>query len=185
MRHGATEWSRSGRHTGSRTDLPLLPEGEDRARALQGVLSREVFTAVFTSPLRRAARTAELAGFPDAERTDLLLEYDYGEYEGLTSAEIEARRPGWELFRDGCPGGETPEQVTARAERFAALAEARGGRVLAFAHGHILRALGLVWLGFPAPAAARLDLGTATVSILAGGTRGHLLRLWNGMPAEP
>ncbi len=146
------------------------------------MLGRVAFTAAFTSPLRRAARTAELAGFPAAERTDLLLEYDYGEYEGLTSAQILARRPGWDLFSDGCPGGESPPQVMDRAARFADLAEAGGGRVIAFAHGHILRALAAAWLDLGAPAASRLDLGTATISILAGGGRGRLLRLWNGMP---
>jgi broad specificity phosphatase PhoE len=185
VRHGATEWSENGRHTGSRTDLPLLPEGEKRAAALRPVLARENFTAAYTSPLQRAARTAELAGFPDAERTDLLLEYDYGEYEGLTSDQIRERDPDWDLFRDGCPGGESPDQVLARAERFAELAEARGGRVIAFAHGHILRAVAAAWLGLGAPAASRFDLGTATISILAGGPRGHLLQLWNGMPPEP
>lgn len=181
MRHGATEWSRSGRHTGS-TDLPLLAEGEERARALAGVLAGIGFGAVFTSPLRRARQTAELAGFPTAEVDPLLREYDYGEYEGLTTAEIEARRPGWTLFRDGCPGGETPDQVLARAGGFAAAAEARGGRVLAFAHGHILRAVAAAWLGLGAPPAGQLDLDTATVSILSGGPRGHTLSLWNGLP---
>lgn len=149
------------------------------------MLAREDFTAAYTSPLRRAARTAELAGFPDAERTDLLLEYDYGDYEGLTSAQINARRPGWDLFRDGCPGGESPDQVLARAERFAEVAESRGGRVIAFAHGHILRALAVAWLGLGAFAASRFDLGTATVGILADGPRGRLLKLWNGMPLQP
>ena len=185
MRHGATEWSRSGRHTGIRTDLPLLPEGEERARSLRPILEREAFTAAFTSPLRRARQTAELAGFAAAEPTDLLLEYDYGDYEGLTSAEIRSRRPDWDLFRDGCPGGETPGQVLDRAHRFAELAQARGGRVIAFAHGHILRALVAAWLDLGAPAASRFDLGTATVSILAGGPGGRELRLWNGMPAQP
>jgi broad specificity phosphatase PhoE len=127
-------------------------------------------------------RTAELAGFPQAERTDLLREFDYGDYEGLTSAEIQARNPDWDLFRDGCPGGESPAGVMERAGRFASLAEARGGRVVAFAHGHILRALAAAWLGLGAPAASRFDLGTATVSILTGGPRGRLLRLWNGLP---
>jgi broad specificity phosphatase PhoE len=161
-----------------------VPEGERRARALRAVLARHRFDAAFTSPLRRAARTAELAGFPGAERTDLLLEYDYGDYEGLTTAEIQARRPGWDLFRDGCPGGETPAQVVARAERFDRLAESRGERVIAFAHGHILRAVAVAWLGLGGAAASSLDLGTATVSILTGSARGRLLQLWNGMPAE-
>ena len=184
MRHGATEWSQGGRHTGSRTDLPLLPEGEDRARALREVLHKQSFTAVFTSPLRRAAETAALAGFPEAERTDLLVEYDYGDYEGLTTAEILARQPGWDLFRDGCPGGESPADVINRAERFLELAGGRGGRVIAFAHGHILRAVAVAWLGLGAAVASSLDLGTASLSILAGGTRGRQLRLWNGMPVE-
>lgn len=181
VRHGATEWSRSGRHTGT-TDLPLLPEGEAAARRLAPLLAGAGFTAVFSSPLRRARQTAELAGFPAPAIDPLLREYDYGEYEGLTTAEIESRRPSWSLFRDGCPGGETPEQVLERARRFGDAAEARGGRALAFAHGHILRAVAAAWLGLGAPAAGQLDLDTATVSILSGGRRGRTLSLWNGLP---
>lgn len=162
--------------------MPLLPEGEERARQLAPVLAGRGFTAVFTSPLQRAWGTAELAGFPAAERTDLLREFDYGEFEGLTSAEISRRLPGWELFRDGCPGGESPEEVVDRASRFCALAEARGGRVIAFAHGHVLRAVAAAWLGLGARVAGLLDVDTSTVGILAGGPRGRRLRLWNGLP---
>lgn len=182
VRHGATEWSRAGRHTGL-TDLPLLPEGEERSRRLAAVLGPLDFTAVFTSPLERARETARLAGYPEARPEPLLLEYDYGDYEGLTSAEIQRRRPGWDLFRDGCPGGETPEQVLERARRFGEQAEALGGRVLAFAHGHVLRAVAVAWLGLGAAAASGLDLDPATVGILSGGPRGRTLSLWNGLPA--
>ncbi|HEX6487859.1 MAG TPA: histidine phosphatase family protein [Candidatus Dormibacteraeota bacterium] len=180
-RHGATEWSESGRHTG-RTDLPLLPAGEARARELGTIVAGREFTSVFTSPLRRAEQTAELAGFAGAERTDLLREFDYGDYEGLTSAQIEELNPGWQLFRDGCPGGESPDQVLARATSFTELAAARGGRVLAFAHGHVLRAVAVAWLGLGTGAAGLLELDTATLSILVDGSRGRQLRLWNGLP---
>jgi probable phosphoglycerate mutase len=172
----------NGRHTG-RTDLPLLPEGEERARELGARLAKTEFTAVFTSPLLRARRTAELAGFPHAEVEPLLREYDYGDYEGLTSAEIRARRPDWTLYRDGCPGGETPDEVLERGRRFAEEAERRGGRVLAFGHGHLLRAVAAGWLGLGPAAAGGFDLDTATLSILNSGERGRTLSLWNGLPA--
>ena len=185
-RHGATEWSENGRHTGSRTDLPLLPEGERSARRLAELLRDVSFSAAYTSPLQRARRTAELAGFPDPEPTPLLLECDYGDYEGLTSEQIQESRPGWELYRDGCPGGEQPEALYRRARTFAGVAEARGGRdgrAIAFGHGHILRAVAAAWLALDVGAAAALELDTATLSVLVSGPRGRLLRLWNGRPA--
>ncbi|HEY8641834.1 MAG TPA: histidine phosphatase family protein [Candidatus Dormibacteraeota bacterium] len=182
-RHGETEWSKSGRHTG-RTDLPLLPEGEARAAQLRPRLQGIQFHRVYTSPLVRARRTAELAGFPDATPDDLLLEYDYGEYEGVTSAQIHEKRPHWELFRDGCPGGETPDQVYERARRFIAQAERDQGPVLAFAHGHILRAIGAAFLEQPVVFAARLALDTAALSLVQDGAHGRVLRLWNLAPGQ-
>jgi probable phosphoglycerate mutase len=182
-RHGETEWSKTHRHTG-RTDIPLLPEGEARARRLGERLRGLDLTAVYTSPLQRARRTAELAGFPDPTPTDLLLEYDYGEYEGVTTADIHKTRPGWELFHDGCPGGETPDQVYARARAFIELAESAGGRVLAFAHGHILRAVGAAFLEQPVVFAARLSLDTAALSLVEDGAHGRVLAFWNLAPGQ-
>ena len=141
------------------------------------------FSGAYTSPLQRARRTARLAGFEDPEPTPLLLEYDYGDYEGLTTEQIHAERPDWELFKDGCPGGESPDAVYRRARTFCDYAERRGGRVIAFAHGHILRTVGAAWLALDVRAAAGMELDTATLSILVRGARGRQLRLWNGLPA--
>ncbi len=132
--------------------------------------------------MQRARRTAELAGFPDPQVTDLLREFNYGEYEGLTSAEIRASRPGWEIYHDGCPGGESPAQVYARAQQFIDLANsaaAGGGDVLVFAHGHILRAVGVAWLALDITAASEFRLDVATLSQLAATDRGRELALWN------
>lgn len=177
-RHGETEWSLSGRHTGS-TDLPLLPVGEDRARRLGERLRGIDFARAFTSPLQRARRTAELAGFPHAEVTPLLREYDYGDYEGLTTAEIRRDRPGWRLFDDGCPGGETPAQIYARAGAFVTEALAVDGNVIAFAHGHILRAVGCAFLEREISLGEQLGLDTAGLCLLHDGDRGRLLQSWN------
>jgi len=138
------------------------------------------FDAVFSSPLQRALRTAEIAGFTHPQMTQLLREFDYGEYEGITTKEIHARRPGWELFRDGCPGGETPAQVYERALEFIRLCESTGGRVLAFAHGHILRAVGAAWLRLDITVAAGLELDVASLSRLrADDEHRRLLAMWN------
>jgi broad specificity phosphatase PhoE len=178
-RHGETEWSRSGRHTG-RTDLPLLPEGEAQALALRQRLSGFSFDAVFSSPLMRAVRTAEIAGFPDPVLTPLLREYDYGEYEGVTSADIRASHPGWELFKDGCPGGETPAQVYARAQEFIRLCGTKGGQVLAFAHGHILRAVAVAWLRLDIAMAGGLQLDVGTLNRLREDSdHSRVLAMWN------
>lgn len=179
-RHGETEWSLSGRHTGS-TDLPLTRHGEEKARALGPRLSDLDFDAVYSSPLRRARRTAELAGFPDPRITDLLREVDYGRYEGLTTEQIHESDPGWELYRDGSPGGETPAQIYARAQAFVALATAGPARrAIAFAHGHILRAVAVAWIGADVTVAAGLLLDVATLNILRDdGAHGRLIALWN------
>ncbi|HEX6547580.1 MAG TPA: histidine phosphatase family protein [Candidatus Dormibacteraeota bacterium] len=167
------------RHTG-RTDVPLLPEGEANAVKLGERLRGISFTAAYTSPLQRARRTAALAGFPKAEVTDLLLEYDYGDYEGLTYAQIVAQRPGWDLFRDGCPGGETPAQVYARAMRFVELATEQYGPVIAFAHGHILRAVTVAFLGWQVELASPFaNLDTGALGLLVDGQRGRVLTAWN------
>jgi broad specificity phosphatase PhoE len=138
------------------------------------------FDAVFSSPLRRAVRTAEIAGFPNPHLTPLLSEVDYGQYEGITTAQIHQQHPGWELYRDGSPGGETPAQIYARALEFISLCETIGGRVLAFAHGHILRAVAVAWLHLDITAAAGLELDVATLSRLREDPdHGRLLAMWN------
>jgi broad specificity phosphatase PhoE len=143
-RHGATAWSRSGQHTGI-TDLPLISEGVEEARALGERLAGHEFGRVLSSPMERARETARLAGFGDRiEVTDLLKEADYGEYEGLTSRQIHEDRPGWEVFEHGSPGGETPRQIADRAERLLQFIGEPGGDVLCFAHGHILRSLSIL-----------------------------------------
>ena len=169
--------------------MPLLPEGEKRARSLRRRLAAEKFAAVYASPLRRAYRTAQLAGFPDPIVEPLLREWDYGEYEGITTVQIHARRPGWNLWLDGCPGGESIGQVRQRAELFLELVLANvSGPVIAFSHGHFLRVLALVFLDLPDGAGERLSLETASVSVLREGERGRLLQLWNDighLPGEP
>jgi probable phosphoglycerate mutase len=165
-RHGETAWSLTGQHTG-RTDLPLTGRGERNARALGERLYGLKFAKVFTSPMVRARRTCELAGFgTDAEVDQDLVEWDYGEYEGRRTSEIRAERPGWQLFRDGCPGGESPEQVGARADRVLGRVQVVQGDVLLFSSGHFLRVLAARWLGLE-PAGGRLFLlSTASLSAL-------------------
>jgi probable phosphoglycerate mutase len=153
-RHGDTAWTESHRHTG-RTDVPLDADGEEHARQLARVLPPLSFGHVFTSPLQRAAKTCELAGFGDVAVIDLdLLEWDYGQYEGKLTRDIVKERPGWELFRDGSPGGESPEDVAARADHFIRRVQELGGNVLAFSSGHIIRMIAARWLGLP-PVAGR------------------------------
>jgi broad specificity phosphatase PhoE len=166
VRHAETEWSLTGRHTG-RTDVPLTSAGEDRARALAAKLRGRSFTLVLTSPLSRAVETARLAGFPAAEPDPDLLEWDYGDDEGLTTAQIrEQRDPSWLLWRDGAAGGELAEDVGARVDRVIERLTAAGGDCLLFAHGHVLRVLAARWLEQPAELGARLVLRTGTVSVL-------------------
>lgn len=164
VRHGETEWSKSGRHTG-RTDVPLTAQGEANGRKLAQRLSSTKYDHVLSSPLSRARRTAELAGFTPTIEPDLA-EWDYGQYEGLTTAEIRAQRPGWDRFRDGCPGGESPADLAARVDRLVAKLKAMSGNVLCFAHGHVLRVLAARWVGQPVTFAACLLLDTAAVCSL-------------------
>jgi broad specificity phosphatase PhoE len=181
IRHGETEWSASGQHTG-RTDIPLTDEGERKACALQGRLNGKTFDRVFTSPLQRAARTCALAGFGDRAKLDPdLLEWDYGDYEGRKSSEILQSRPGWLLFRDGCPNGEQPADVGARADRVIARLRASDDRAIVFSSGHILRVLAARWLGV-APSEGRLFmLGTTSISILGyeHDKNEPVIELWN------
>lgn len=163
-RHGETAWSVSGQHTG-RTDLPLTDQGERNAVRLGDRVRGLSLAKVYTSPLQRAARTCELAGFAAvAERDPDLVEWNYGDYEGLRTADIQAQRPGWELFRDGCPGGETATDVGARADRVIARIRAVAGNVLVFSSAHILRTLAARWIGLPPTAGRDFVLSTASLS---------------------
>jgi len=180
-RHGETAWSLSGQHTG-RTDLPLTEHGEQNARALGERLSGLNFELVFTSPLQRARRTCELAGFGAVADIDPdLLEWNYGEYEGLRSDEIHAVRPDWQLFRDGCPGGESPEQVGARCDRVLARVRAAQARVLLFSSGHFLRVLAARWMGLEPGAGRFFVLSTASLSTLGyeHNLSQPVIQMWN------
>jgi len=181
-RHGETAWSLSGQHTG-RTDLPLTERGERNARALGERLRGLTFAKVFTSPLQRAARTCELAGFASAaaEIDPDLAEWDYGQYEGRRSAEIRVERPDWQLFRDGCPGGESPGQIGARADRVVGRVRAVKGDVLVFSSGHFLRVFAARWLGLDAAGGRYLLLSTASLSALSyeHNLAEPVIRLWN------
>ncbi len=179
IRHGETAWSLSGAHTG-RTDLPLTPEGERKAGALGPKLAGHDFKLVLTSPLQRARRTCELAGFGAAAQMEPnLMEWDYGEYEGRSSADIHRDRPGWDPFRDGFPGGETIEQVAARARAVIERALHADGAVALFAHGHILRILAACWLELAPEAARCFFLGTAGISTLGYEHETHVIQRWN------
>ena len=178
VRPGATEWSEAGRHT-STTDLSLLPEGEEVARGLVGRLHDVDFTRALTSPRTRARRTAELAGFADAEVDDDLVEWAYGDYEGVTTEEIRRTEPGWTIWTHPAPGGETAEQVRERLDRVIERVRSIEGRTLAFGHGHALRALAARWLGLPVTDGRHFQLDTATVSVLAFEREEPVLRCWN------
>jgi broad specificity phosphatase PhoE len=191
VRHAETEWSRTGRHTG-RTDIPLTDAGRIAARALAGRLDRWRFQLVLVSPSRRARETCELCGLGDlAQPREELLEWDYGDYDGLTTDEILARRAGWNLWRDGCPGGERAAQVGARADRvIAELGEAQpGGRrqgpVAIFSHGHMLRVLGARWIELDPHEGARLGLAAGAISILGHERATAILASWNDAGAGP
>jgi broad specificity phosphatase PhoE len=178
IRHGETEWSNQRKHTGS-TDLPLTERGEQNAARLRDRLAGVAFDVVLSSPLQRARRTAALAGFPDAEPTPDLVEWDYGEYEGRTSLAVHEERPDWNLWTDGAPGGEVPGDVIARVERVIARCRSARGRCLLFAHGHVLRSLAARWVEQPIELGAHLDLETARICVL-GDDRGiPTIEHWN------
>ena len=184
VRHGATEWSATGRHTG-RTDIPLSPAGQQAAVALRGRLPAHP-DLVLVSPRQRAVQTCELAGLgagaqiADVQADDDLREWDYGDYEGLTTPEIRATRPGWDMWRDGCPNGETAADVGARADRVVARLAAIGdGIAVVFAHGHLLRVLGARWAGLPPEDGAVFALDPATVSVLGWERERRVIRGWN------
>jgi broad specificity phosphatase PhoE len=180
IRHGETAWSLSGQHTGT-TDIPLTDNGRRLAETLRPVLVKERFDLVLVSPMQRARETCALAGLGDGAVVEPdLAEWNYGEYEGLTTAQIHQSRPGWLVFRDGCPGGETPEQIGARVDRVIALARASEGDVALFAHGHVLRVLVARWIGLPAGGGQHFLLDTGTLCVL-GNYRGvPAVRVWNG-----
>jgi broad specificity phosphatase PhoE len=179
IRHGETEWSRARRHTG-RTDLPLSPAGEAEARSLGAHLRGLEVDRVLSSPLTRAVATAKLAGFGDRlQTTPALLEFDYGDYEGLTTPQVRASRPGWDLFRDGCPGGETVEAAAERARSLVDELASGSGRTMLFGHGHQLRILTACYLGLPPDAARHLFLGTASLSVLGNEHDWPAILLWN------
>ncbi|MFG2196195.1 histidine phosphatase family protein [Streptomyces sp. NPDC048639] len=186
VRHGKTEWSTSGRHTG-RTDIPLLDEGRRGAKLLGERLHRSPFQGlpdaeIRTSPLSRASETCDLAGFGDrAEPWDVLMEWDYGGYEGLTQAQIQAQRPGWFIWRDGVPDGETLDELARRADAVVEWACSADRDVLVFAHGHILRALAARWLGRHVSFGARIKLDPTSLSILGWAYGETALERWNDL----
>ena len=180
-RHGETAWSLSGQHTGM-TDLPLTARGEQNAGRLRKRLAGIKFSKVFTSPLQRARRTCQLAGFADAAQVDPnLVEWDYGDYEGRRTVEIHAERPDWQLFRDGCPGGESPQQIGARADSVVSKLRSIKGDVLLFSSGHFLRVLAARWLGLEPAGGKYLFLSTASLSVLSyeNNLSSPVIQLWN------
>ena len=181
LRHGATEWAKNGRHTGS-TDLPLLPEGEEEARQLAPVLKSQTFAAVFSSPLQRARRTCELSGLSEqAQVMPELLEWNYGDYEGVTTPEIRVTVPGWTVWSHECPNGEDADAVQQRCEIVInrALEVAEPGDVALFAHGHLLRALAGTWLGLGAVGGRLLKLGTGSICVLGFERENRAIVRWN------
>jgi broad specificity phosphatase PhoE len=180
IRHGETAWSLSGQHTGV-TDLPLTDNGRRLAGRIRPVLARGKFALILVSPMQRARETCQLAGLGDAAVVDPdLAEWNYGEYEGLTPEQIHRVAPGWLLFRDGCPGGEAPAQVGARADRVIARVRAAGGDVVLFAHGHVLRVLAARWIDLPPSAGQHFLLDTGTLCVLGYYQKIPAVRIWNG-----
>jgi len=177
IRHGETEWSLAGKHT-SRTDLPLTARGEERAEAVGRLLAGHKFALILSSPLRRARETCRLAGYTPELEPDLR-EWDYGQYEGLTTAEIQAKNPGWTIWTGVPPGGETPQQVGARADRVIAKAAGTDGDTALFGHGHLLRVLGARWLGLDPTAGRLLALTTGSVSVLGYERDVRVIQSWN------
>jgi probable phosphoglycerate mutase len=179
VRHGETEWSRAGRHTG-RTDIPLTERGREQARVVGAALESRRFERVLTSPLERAAETCRLAGFGEvAEPRDELMEWDYGDYEGRKTVDIREERPGWTLWQDGVPGGETAEDVGARVGRVIPALRSLDGDAVVFAHGHVLRVLAARWVGLEPAAGQLFALDPATVSVLGYERETAVLRSWN------
>lgn len=179
VRHGETDWSRAGRHTG-RTDIPLTETGRREAGMVTARLRGAQFTKVLSSPLQRAFETCRLAGFADgAQLRDDLMEWDYGAYEGRTTADVRIERPGWSIWIEGAPGGETPHDVGDRADRVIAELRTERGDVLVFAHGHILRVLAARWLGLAANDGRLFALGTTTLSVLGYERENPVILRWN------
>jgi len=179
VRHGETEWTLSGQHTGT-SDIPLTDHGKAQGELVRAWLAGRAFERVLTSPLERAAETCRLAGFGEqAERRSELVEWDYGEYEGLTTAQIRERNPGWFLWRDGCPGGETADDVAARVDPVIAQLRELDGDAALFAHGHLLRVLTARWLGLEPAAGALFALAPATLSVLGWERDTAVIQVWN------
>lgn len=179
VRHGETEWSLSGQHTGT-TDVPLTEHGRQVARLLRPILDKESFRLTLTSPLQRARETCRLAGFEETANSEPdLVEWNYGRYEGLTPDQIHATAPRWQIFRDGCPGGEQPGEIGARVDRVIAKVRAVEGHVVLFAHGHVLRVFAARWLGLPPSAGQHFLLGTATSNILSYYRDVPAIKRWN------
>lgn len=179
IRHGETEWSLSGQHTGT-TDIPLTEKGRKMAERFQPLATTLSYRLVLTSPMERARTTCDLAGFGSKAQVDQdLMEWNYGDYEGLTTKQIQEKSPDWELFRDGCPGGESPEQVTARVDRLIAKIRAAEGNVVLFAHGHILRSFAVRWIELPVFNGCHLMLDTATISLLSDYRGVPTIKQWN------
>ena len=179
LRHGETEWSLNGRHTGI-TDIPLTENGRMAARLLKPILAKVTFTLVLTSPLQRARETCELAGLGQFANVEPdLIEWNYGEYEGLTTEQIRSTRPGWSVFRDGCPGGESPEQVGARADRVITKIRTAAGNVALFGHGHFTRVLAARWINLSANYGENFLLDTATLNVLGYYRESPAFMIWN------
>jgi broad specificity phosphatase PhoE len=179
LRHGATEWTQDGRHTG-REDVPLSDAGREQARRAGSFLARRSFDRVFVSPQTRARETCSLAGFGErSEAREELMEWDYGEYEGLTDEQTQGRDPGWVLFRDGCPGGESPDHVAVRVDRLLAEVSDLEGACLLVGHGKLLRALAARWVRLTVAHGSVLPMDPAAISVLECEPGGPLLRLWN------
>jgi broad specificity phosphatase PhoE len=182
IRHGETEWSLNGRHTGI-TDIPLTDNGRKLAERLRPVLANETLSLVLTSPLQRAQETCRLSGAGNHATVDSdLMEWNYGEYEGLTPEEIHKVDPHWMIFRDGCPAGETPEQVGTRVDRVIARTKGVNGNAALFAHGHLLRVLAARWIGLPAQSGQHFLLGTGTLCVLGYYRDVPAIKVWNGAP---
>ena len=181
FRHGETEWSLNGKHT-SVTDLPLTAQGQEQARALAPVVAQHTFNLVLSSPRQRALRTAQLAGLGHAEIEQNLQEWNYGDYEGLSTPEIQATHPGWSVWADPIHNGETVDEVAARAQKVIDRCLEHGGRCALFAHAHIFRILAAVWLQQPGVFGSRLALGTATVSVLGWERNTRVVTRWNAQP---